>query len=228
MRKQEWKYALLLLMFFANIFAFASEKMASQKWHELSANKDYSYRHEIEIAEVSFDTKNGNLLSNFFDFVVRFFASPNGKILVLIVILLIISYAVVRIILNERRRIKNKKPEKKEEEKDVEQILPEDLLESNWASLLQNASMNKDSRLVVRYSYMYLLQLLQQKQLINYRLSKTNYDYFFEIREPELKQYFKLLSRQYEWVWYGNYELIPEKLEQFNNTFHLSLKILKK
>ena len=216
----------MLLFLFAFNTVFASQEMSAEKWHQLSSGKDYSYKKEIEISEVSIDNPKENFISSLLDFVIQFFASPKGKFLVASIILLVMVYAVVKIILNERTRLKNKKPLKKEEEQETEIILPEDLLQNNWEGLLHDA--NGNARLTIRYSYMYLLQLLQKNQIINYRTSKTNYDYYFEIKHPELKQNFKRLSRQYEWVWYGNYELTPDKLEQFTTTFQQSIKYLKK
>jgi hypothetical protein len=212
----------------ASNWVHAAQKISNEQWRQLTSSKEYSYRKEIENTEVTFDNRTGNFLSKLFDVVIRFFESPTGKIVVIVAILSIIGYAVVRIILNEQRRLKNKKPKQEEEETDTEQILPEDLLQNNWESLLQEASSKGNTRLVVRYSYMYLLQLLQRNQFINYRAAKTNYDYYFEIKQPELKQDFRQLSRQYEWVWYGNYPLSQEKYEQFLNTFQQSLKTLKR
>lgn len=217
----------MCLLLVSNVVV-ASENMTKEKWEQLTSGKDYGYKHEVELSEITIDNRKENFIANLIDMGVQFFASPLGKLLVVSVILLIVLYAVARIILNERRRLKNKKPEKKEEEQEAENILPEDLLQNNWEHLLQDALKTGNTRLAIRYSYMHLLQLLQKNQHINYRTSKTNYDYYFEIKQPELRQYFKLLSRQYELVWYGNYELAPDKLAQFNDTFHQSIKALKK
>ncbi len=83
----------------------------------------------------------------------------------------------------------------------------EDIEATNWEKLLQQAMAANDTRMAVRYRYMWLLQLLQQSNLIQYRNDKTNYDYFTELQETEYRQSFKQLSRLYEYAWYGNFAL---------------------
>ena len=95
----------------------------------------------------------------------------------------------------------------------------EDITNTNWEALLQKASANNDLRLAVRYSYMWLLQLLQEHELIKYRGDKTNYEYYSELAGTNYKQSFKQLSRQYEYTWYGNFLPSDTAYQQYLSLF---------
>jgi hypothetical protein len=96
----------------------------------------------------------------------------------------------------------------------------EDIEANNWEELMQQASHNNDARLAVRYSYMWLLQILQQKNLIQYSADKTNYEYYRELAETTYRQPFRTLSKQYEYTWYGKYELSQTAYNDYLSQFH--------
>ena len=96
----------------------------------------------------------------------------------------------------------------------------EDLYGSNWEALLQKTMRNNDTRMSVRYYYMWLLQLLQESQLIQYRTDKTNHEYYMELKEDSCRQPFRQLSRQYEYAWYGNYPLSSDAFRDYINLFN--------
>ena len=96
----------------------------------------------------------------------------------------------------------------------------EDITTINWERLLQQARDNNDTRLAIRYTYMWLLQLLQERQLILYRNDKTNYEYYTELNDTSYKQPFKQLSRQYEYAWYGRYAISAAGYDDFAALFN--------
>jgi hypothetical protein len=51
------------------------------------------------------------------------------------------------------------------------------------------------------------LKHLREKKLIDYQFQKTNSDYKSEITQDLIKADFTYLSRLYEFVWYGDFEL---------------------
>jgi hypothetical protein len=73
--------------------------------------------------------------------------------------------------------------------------------------LIQQAVSQKNYRLAVRYNYLYILKKLEEKRLIVWEQQKTNEDYSIEITEINLKNSFKELTRLYDFVWYGNFEI---------------------
>lgn len=79
----------------------------------------------------------------------------------------------------------------------------------NIKKLIEQAVNKEDYRLAVRYHFLYLLQQLSEKGVIDYNSSKTDEDYLNEITGAEYKTHFKKLNRIYDFIWYGHFE--PEK-----------------
>ncbi|MGB5944142.1 MAG: DUF4129 domain-containing protein [Leeuwenhoekiella sp.] len=80
------------------------------------------------------------------------------------------------------------------ENKDIQQLIDEALAQKNY-------------RLAVRYSYLLILQKLSQKEIINWQVQKTNHDYVYEIKDDSLKTQFAKVTRIYDFIWYGNFEV---------------------
>ncbi|WP_037314852.1 DUF4129 domain-containing protein [Salegentibacter sp. Hel_I_6] len=96
----------------------------------------------------------------------------------------------------------------------------EDLVKSaDISSLIQKAIQQENYRLAVRYLYLKSLRLLDQKEHISYRFQKTNEDYINEIRETELKSQFTKITRLYDFIWYGDFDLSKSRFEKVNQEF---------
>ena len=85
--------------------------------------------------------------------------------------------------------------------------------------LIENAISKGNYRLAVRYHFLYMLQQLTQRNLIEYDSSKTDEDYLKELLQPELKVQFQKLNRIYDFVWYGRFETGPENFEKIRKDF---------
>ncbi|MBZ9630107.1 DUF4129 domain-containing protein [Salegentibacter sp. LM13S] len=96
----------------------------------------------------------------------------------------------------------------------------EDIVKSaDIYSLIDEAIRNQNYRLAVRYLYLKSLRLLDQKEHISYRFQKTNEDYINEIKENEIKNQFTKITRLYDFIWYGDFELSKERFEKVNREF---------
>ena len=73
--------------------------------------------------------------------------------------------------------------------------------------LIKQAIELKNYRLAVRYYYLNILKQLEGKQLIVYEQQKTNEDYINEISKENIKKSFEKLTRLYDFVWYGNFDI---------------------
>jgi hypothetical protein len=91
--------------------------------------------------------------------------------------------------------------------------------------LIENAIGQKDYRLAVRYYYLYMLQLMSEKELIVWELQKTNDDYKLELQKQELVQPFATSTRLYNYFWYGEFPIDEIKYKKAEAKF-LSLKQL--
>ncbi|MFT5738178.1 MAG: hypothetical protein ACJAU2_001141 [Maribacter sp.] len=91
--------------------------------------------------------------------------------------------------------------------------------------LIENAIRQKDYRLAVRYYYLYMLQLMSEKEFIVWELQKTNEDYKLELQKQELVQPFATSTRLYNYFWYGGFPIDETKYKKAEANF-LSLKKL--
>ncbi|MGZ3873738.1 MAG: DUF4129 domain-containing protein [Mucilaginibacter sp.] len=81
----------------------------------------------------------------------------------------------------------------------------EDIHEINFDAELEKAVTQGNYRLAVRLLYLSCLKQLNDKGLIKWQIDKTNSAYLQELADPQQKQAFGLLTRQFEYAWYGNF-----------------------
>ncbi|WP_024480079.1 DUF4129 domain-containing protein [Cellulophaga baltica] len=84
----------------------------------------------------------------------------------------------------------------------------------NIDDLIANAVANKEYRLAIRYSYLMILKLLTDKDMIQWELQKTNSDYLNELTQNQLKTPFKASTRLYEYIWYGDFTIDEPKYQK--------------
>ncbi|HEA31062.1 MAG TPA: DUF4129 domain-containing protein [Leeuwenhoekiella sp.] len=74
-------------------------------------------------------------------------------------------------------------------------------------TLIDEAVKNNSYRLAIRYYYLFILQNLSKKQLIEWQAEKTNHDYVYEIKDATLRAQFSKITRIYDFIWYGSFEV---------------------
>ena len=202
----------------------AERKVDPEQWQRLVTDKAFNYK---DLQEAAHEPKKQDLsaiqklIQGLFDF----FGGGFGNALLWIIVIGVVGYIFYKLFISADNFLFRKNKRSMAEETGPTDT-GEDITSTNWELLLQKAMDAKDARMAVRYSYMWLLQILQRNELINYRIDKTNYDYYLELNETDVKQPFKRLSRQYEYVWYGKYPITEtacaEYMEQFD---HLKRKL---
>ena len=84
----------------------------------------------------------------------------------------------------------------------------QDIIETqDIESLITQALRENNYRLAVRFYYLLVLQKLSQKDIIDWQVQKTNADYVYEIKSDGLRNDFTKLTRIYDFIWYGNFEV---------------------
>jgi len=94
----------------------------------------------------------------------------------------------------------------------------EDINAINFDEEIERAIAQKDYRIAVRLLYLRSLKQLSDMQLIHWQIDKTNSTYVNELTDPSQKQTFGLITRQFEYVWYGNFMIDKQA---FINIAHL-------
>ncbi|MBS3915084.1 MAG: hypothetical protein KG003_11325 [Bacteroidetes bacterium] len=103
-----------------------------------------------------------------------------------------------------------------------------DLHVTEVEDLLGNAIKRGDFRMALRLLYIKNLQILIQKGHVKLGLQKTNGEYVRELRNEEIRQNWRGLTRDFEWFWYG--ELQPDKthfseLRKVNEDFYNKVRL---
>lgn len=117
--------------------------------------------------------------------------------------------------------VKIDKKIKVEEEEDEEIENIEDI---DADAIYKKAIAEGNYKLAIRMQFIKILQILTQKDIIEWKNEKTNRDYIREITDGSLKRDFRTNSNYYEKAWYGDEEVnfgafrvIDQKLTDFIN-----------
>lgn len=205
------------------IYTSSRSGVSEQELQEISAGKDFGYRNETEVAVKKTEKEKEQKRSSgswFSDFIEFLFVGA-GRFILWGLLFAAIGFAVYKFVIGDKtfmfgKRARSLAP-------DSDELTEEDLLEVNWQQRLDEAVKRGDLRLAVRFSYMWLLQLFQERGLIQYRIDKTNYDYIAELDDKAWKQPFRQVVRQYEFSWYGQYPITEQQYHDFQVQFQ-SLK----
>jgi len=91
------------------------------------------------------------------------------------------------------------------------ETLSEDIHDLDFPTQLREAEAAGNLRLATRLGYLALLKQLSDRALIDWQPDKTNQTYLRELasQRPALRPPFAELTRQFEYVWYGELPLTP-------------------
>jgi len=96
----------------------------------------------------------------------------------------------------------------------------EDISQINFDELIAAAAERKDYKLAVRYLFLKSLKLLSEKELIELRNNKTNYQYLSEIKNNRISSAFQIATSRFEWIWYGDFPVDDNVLKSSQNDFN--------
>ena len=121
----------------------------------------------------------------------------------------IIGVLVLYLIINFFLKVNSRNLISGKTNKEIVQIEDEEaLLQSkDLPNLIALAISEENYRLATRYQYVLLLQQLSNKELIVWEQQKTNEDYIKEVKTKNIHTEFEEITRFYDFVWYGNFEI---------------------
>ncbi|MCH4822827.1 DUF4129 domain-containing protein [Gramella lutea] len=85
--------------------------------------------------------------------------------------------------------------------------------------LIKKAVNNGEFRLAVRYYYLDELRKLDELRLIDYKFQKTNKDYSEEIEDYVIGKHFYEISKLYEFIWYGSFQVSEADYRKIEKNF---------
>jgi hypothetical protein len=133
--------------------------------------------------------------------------------MILTVMALVLLFVIVKIALSNKLFITRSSRKSGIAEED------ELLNKHNLPSLIQEAEAQNNFRLAVRYRYMKVLQDMDERKIIHLHAQSTNWDYVNSLGGHPLKKQFLLLTRAYEYVWYGEFEITGEQYSYLKTEF---------
>jgi hypothetical protein len=95
----------------------------------------------------------------------------------------------------------------------------ENIHEINFDTEIEKAISQHNYRLAVRLLYLKCLKQLSDSNLIRWQIDKTNAAYLYELTDANQKETFELLTRQFEYVWYGNFAIDKQAFGNINQLF---------
>ncbi|PSL47462.1 hypothetical protein CLV51_102310 [Chitinophaga niastensis] len=102
----------------------------------------------------------------------------------------------------------------------LEEIQEEELHSAEeYEGKINAAIKSGDIRQAIRWWYLYTLFQLASRQLIIAGREKTNNDYLRSMRESPYYKKFATLTLDYEYIWYGGFEVSEENFRDINQQF---------
>jgi hypothetical protein len=137
--------------------------------------------------------------------------STKALVFILLIALAFIIFFLIRTNVVAARRIIKTQNEELEN--------PENIFEINYQRELDKALKDKNYRLAVRLMFLRQLKVLSDKNIIQYKHERTNLDYLMQVHSSKYYKDFFRLTRNYEYVWYGKFELQPETFNVIRTEF---------
>lgn len=134
------------------------------------------------------------------------------RYMILTVMILVLLFVVVKIALANKLFTTGSRKSGIAEEDEL-------LQKNNLPTLIQEAEAQNNFRLAVRYRYMKVLQDMDERKIIQLNAQSTNWDYVNRLSGHPLKKQFLLLTRAYEYVWYGEFEIISDQYSYLRTEF---------
>lgn len=230
------KLKLFYFFLFAIYFSFSqtidSLSYQTRKFNNLKekySSEDFNYNEKISDVNSSAWERFWSAVGNFFEQLFNFGNSEKTlsglellmRILAVLIILFVI-YMIVKIIINKEGGWIFSSSERKI--KVINDVI-ENIHTIDFKTIINNALLNNNYRLAIRYYYLWLLKSLSDKGAIEWDIEKTNSDYLSEIQSEDLKKDFRFLSYVYEYSWYGEFEINDTDFSKTETAF---LKLISK
>lgn len=98
---------------------------------------------------------------------------------------------------------------------DDEELIKRDDIQS----LIDKAIAERNYRLAIRFYYLLALRKMSGKELIDWQVQKTNHEYIYEVKDPNLRNQFRRITDIYDYIWYGNFEVDENAFEKAQSSF---------
>ncbi|WP_338377065.1 DUF4129 domain-containing protein [uncultured Flavobacterium sp.] len=198
-------------------------KEFSPKFNEKYTSNEFQYETKVDDSKLSawnrFWKSVGDFFRELFDFSNADGTLTGLSIFMKIIAFIIIGFVIfmiVKIIINKEggwvfgKSSKNIK---------VSDLVEENIHTIDFKKLITDSKSEKEFRTSIRYYYLWLLKSMSDKNIIEWDIEKTNSDYLYEIKNPEIKSEFQFLSYIYEYSWYGEFAVSETDFQKVEKSF---------
>jgi hypothetical protein len=103
--------------------------------------------------------------------------------------------------------------------KSDEGVSEENLFTINYDNEIRSAVNAGNYRLAIRLWYLQTLKNLAEDELISYKQESTNSQYLQQLNDTNFYKPFRLLTRSFEYAWYGQFTLSQRAFERIQQDF---------
>lgn len=196
--------------------AVTVRKPSAEKQQELFSDSDFLYDKKGKPPSTFWD----RVMEWFNDFIRELLSSRGGEIFTEVFKYLLIAASLVFIVIlllkNDVRMLFYKKGREVKMEYDE---WTEDINKIDFDKLIDEAIAAKNFRRAVRLYFLKTLKLLSDKNLIEWKPEKTNYDFYMELKEDRFKNDFRNVSILYDYVWYGDFNIGRQEFDAASEQF---------
>jgi len=107
------------------------------------------------------------------------------------------------------------------------QSIEENLFDNDLEKYIHEAKLAGDYKLAIRFSFIYIIRLLDENGIIKWRKQKTNYEYLNELEGNPFKDSFSYCKLIFENLWYGSSSFSNSALIQTLDLYASHINTLK-
>jgi hypothetical protein len=149
----------------------------------------------------------------------KLLSSDGFRVFAWIILGLLIIGAIVLYLANNKIGLFASRSKKMKDSEGMDEAAPENILAVDFDAAIAKAVAADNLRLGVRFLFLKLLQSMSKKGIIEYGVDKTNFDYIFQLHGNKLFHDFATTTRNYEYVWYGNFTVDANRFEMIKRIF---------
>jgi len=183
------------------------------KWEKLAKDKGFEKFEEEE--EYKPKESNAPIFNGI---------SKTAKIVLFCLAILLLVFIIIRIFVGNvaltNKKVNSTRPIVLEE-------VEKNLHESDLDRFLREALANKNYHVAIRLYYLMIIKELSSKNLIKWKLDKTNRDYLSEMRNHNSFPDFRNITRTFDMVWYGEFALEQEDFSAISPLFEQYINKIK-
>jgi hypothetical protein len=100
-----------------------------------------------------------------------------------------------------------------------DEVGSEDIFAINYQKDINKAEANGNFRLAIRLMFLRLLKDMAERNIIQYKQDKTNLDYLIQLHPTGYYDNFFRITRNYEYSWYGKFDVGEDAYRIIRNDF---------